>query len=414
MHVNGLFCICSENLEELEDDTYDDEKSARTSDENRKQNHSEIEKRRRDKMNTYINELSSMIPMCYAMQRKLDKLTVLRMAVQHLRGIRGSLHPYNGGDYRPSFLSDQELKMIILQASEGFLFVVGCDRGRILYVSDSVSSVLNCTQSDLLGQSWFDVLHPKDIGKVKEQLSSLEQCPRERLIDAKTMLPVKTDVPQSLCRLCPGARRSFFCRMKLRATNNQIKEESDTSSSSRSSTKRKSKLSMDHKYQVIQCTGYLKSWTPIKDEDQDGDTDDQTTNLSCLVAIGRTPTNVLHSNMPSSLDNQPNIRHVLFISRHSSEGKFLFIDQRATLVIGFLPQEILGTSFYEYFHNEDISALVESHKMVMQVQEKVTTQVYRFRCKDNGYIQLQSEWRAFKNPWTNDIDYIIAKNSVFL
>ncbi|XP_034481238.1 protein cycle [Drosophila innubila] len=405
------FC---DNLEELEDDTFDEEKSTRTSDENRKQNHSEIEKRRRDKMNTYINELSSMIPMCYAMQRKLDKLTVLRMAVQHLRGIRGSLHPYNGGDYRPSFLSDQELKMIILQASEGFLFVVGCDRGRILYVSDSVSSVLNCTQSDLLGQSWFDVLHPKDIGKVKEQLSSLEQCPRERLIDAKTMLPVKTDVPQSLCRLCPGARRSFFCRMKLRAANNQIKEESDTSSSSRSSTKRKSKLSMEHKYQVIQCTGYLKSWTPIKDEDQDGDSDDQTTNLSCLVAIGRTPTSVLNSSVPSSLDNLPNIRHVLFISRHSAEGKFLFIDQRATLVIGFLPQEILGTSFYEYFHNEDISALVESHKSVMQIQEKVTTQIYRFRCKDNSYVQLQSEWRAFKNPWTNEIDYIIAKNSVFL
>lgn len=142
------------------------------------------------------------------------------------------------------------------------------------------------------------------------------------------MLPVKTDVPQSLCRLCPGARRSFFCRMKLRAANNQIKEESDTSSSSRSSTKRKSKLSMDNKYQVIQCTGYLKSWTPIKDEDQDGDGDDQTTNLSCLVAIGRIPTNVLKSSVPCSLDNHPNIRHVLFISRHSAEGKFLFIDQR--------------------------------------------------------------------------------------
>eukprot|EP00099_Drosophila_melanogaster_P015337 NP_524168.2 cycle [Drosophila melanogaster] len=408
------FC---ENMEEIEDENYDEEKSARTSDENRKQNHSEIEKRRRDKMNTYINELSSMIPMCFAMQRKLDKLTVLRMAVQHLRGIRGSgsLHPFNGSDYRPSFLSDQELKMIILQASEGFLFVVGCDRGRILYVSDSVSSVLNSTQADLLGQSWFDVLHPKDIGKVKEQLSSLEQCPRERLIDAKTMLPVKTDVPQSLCRLCPGARRSFFCRMKLRtASNNQIKEESDTSSSSRSSTKRKSRLTTGHKYRVIQCTGYLKSWTPIKDEDQDADSDEQTTNLSCLVAIGRIPPNVRNSTVPASLDNHPNIRHVLFISRHSGEGKFLFIDQRATLVIGFLPQEILGTSFYEYFHNEDIAALMESHKMVMQVPEKVTTQVYRFRCKDNSYIQLQSEWRAFKNPWTSEIDYIIAKNSVFL
>lgn len=143
------------------------------------------------------------------------------------------------------------------------------------------------------------------------------------------MLPVKTDIPQSLCRLCPGARRSFFCRMKLKASNSsQIKEESDTSSSSRSSTKRKSKLSMDEKYRVIQCTGYLKSWTPIKEENQDTDSDDQITNLSCLVAIGRIPSNVMEDQTSSSLDNHPNVRHVNFLSRHSVDGKFLFIDQR--------------------------------------------------------------------------------------
>ncbi|KOB78667.1 Cycle-like factor BmCyc [Operophtera brumata] len=130
-----------------------------------RQNHSEIEKRRRDKMNTYITELSSMIPMCGAIARKLDKLTVLRMAVQHLRTVRGSLSACPlAARPRPAFVSERELNGLLLEAaSDTFLLVC-----------------------ELLGQSMFDILHPKDVAKVKEQLSSSDLGPRARLIDAKS------------------------------------------------------------------------------------------------------------------------------------------------------------------------------------------------------------------------------------
>ena len=74
------------------------------------------------------------------------------MAVSHMKTIRASNVAINGQaqsgipQSQPSFLTDQELKHLIMEAANGFLFVVSCDNARVLYVSDSIYPILNIAQ----------------------------------------------------------------------------------------------------------------------------------------------------------------------------------------------------------------------------------------------------------------------------
>ncbi|KAL8601956.1 hypothetical protein ACOMHN_008448 [Nucella lapillus] len=409
--VDGYECLSEDDDEPHPHGSLDP--NDRESRKHQRQNHSEIEKRRRDKMNTYITELSALIPMCSAMNRKLDKLTVLRMAVQHMKAIRGSSKMCSEVSCKPSFISDDELKHLILNVADGFLFVVGCDRGRILYVSESVKGILLYSQSDLIGQSLFDIIHPRDISKVKEQMSSSDLTPRERFIDAKTMMPVKTEVPQKQTQLCSGARRSFFCRMKSiskapsdMAPPVKVKKEPIESHYHR---KRRSDAK---NFTVIHCTGYLKSWSTAKiGLDDDNETDNDSCSLSCLVAVGRVQNSV---NPFASEDRGGHIkvRPMEYTSRFSIDGKFSYVDERATVILGYLPQELLGTSVYEYYHQDDIMCMGQVHRKVLSNKEKVQTEVYRFKLKNGQFLHLKSTCFGFRNPWTKEVEYIVSTNSV--
>ncbi|XP_070611184.1 basic helix-loop-helix ARNT-like protein 2 isoform X2 [Erythrolamprus reginae] len=385
-------------------DTEGDDLQSRSEDEEHvkikyfRETHSQTEKRRRDKMNNLIEELSTMIPQCSPVARKLDKLTVLRMAVQHLKSMKGSTGSYSEVRYKPWFLQDDELQHLILKVADGFLFVVGCDRGKILFVSESVSKILNYDPAQLTGQSLFDYLHLKDVAKVKEQLSSSDASPREKLIDTKTGLQVHMDFQAGSSRLHSGARRSFFCRIKY--TKNTIKEEKEPSSDSKKK---------DHKkYCTIHCTGYLKSWS-TNEVGIEEDTDKERGNFNCLVAIGR-----LHPYTIPQKSSEIKVKPTEFVTRFAVDGKFVFVDQRATAILGYLPQELLGTSCYEYFHQDDHNHLAEKHKTVLQSKEKIFTNFYKFKAKDGSFVTLKSQWFSFTNPWTKELEYIVSINTVVL
>nr|XP_047906135.1 aryl hydrocarbon receptor nuclear translocator-like protein 2 isoform X6 [Anser cygnoides] len=331
--------------------------------------HSQTEKRRRDKMNNLIEELSAMIPQCNPVARKLDKLTVLRMAVQHLKSLKGSTSSYTEVRYKPSFLKDDELRQLILRAS-------------------------------LIGQSLFDYLHPKDVAKVKEQLSSSDVSPREKLVDGKTGLQVHTDFQAGPARLNSGARRSFFCRIKCSRTT--VKEEKECLPNPKKKDHRK--------YCTIHCTGYMKNWPPSEvGVEEENDVEKDSSNFNCLVAIGR-----LHPYIVPQKSGEIKVKATEFVTRFAMDGKFVYVDQRATAILGYLPQELLGTSCYEYCHQDDHNHLAEKHKEVLQNKEKVFTNSYKFRAKDGTFVTLKSQWFSFMNPWTKELEYIVSNNTVVL
>uniref|UniRef100_A0A8D2Q043 Aryl hydrocarbon receptor nuclear translocator n=1 Tax=Zosterops lateralis melanops TaxID=1220523 RepID=A0A8D2Q043_ZOSLA len=357
-------------------------------------------------MTAYITELSDMVPTCSALARKPDKLTILRMAVSHMKSLRGTGNTSTDGTYKPSFLTDQELKHLILEAADGFLFIVSCETGRVVYVSDSVTPVLNQPQSEWFGSTLYEQVHPDDVGKLREQLSTSENALTGRILDLKTGT-VKKEGQQSM-RMCMGSRRSFICRM--RCGNSSV----DPVAVNRLSFMRNrcrnglgaAKDGEPH-YVVVHCTGYIKAWPPAGVSLPDDDPDAGQGSKFCLVAIGRLQV----TSSPNCTDMNNVCQPTEFISRHNTEGIFTFIDHRCVATVGYQPQELLGKDIVDFCHPEDQQLLRDSFQQVVKLKGQVLSVMFRFRSKNREWLWMRTSSFTFQNPYSDEIEYIICTNT---
>jgi PAS domain S-box-containing protein len=95
------------------------------------------------------------------------------------------------------------------------------------------------------------------------------------------------------------------------------------------------------------------------------------------------------------------------ISRYDPDGVCLYVSPACRTLIGYEPDELIGHSFFELTHPEDLSA-PEGALNLLQSQDTVINNIYRVQRKDGRLIWLETSYRAIRDPHTHGIAEIHA------
>lgn len=334
-----------------------------------KQNHKRVnrnlsEKKRRDQFNMLVHELCSMVSSNNS--KKMDKSTVLKSTISYLRNyqetaVQAKTHEIKE-NWKPSFLSNDEFMHLMLEALDSFLLVFN-QQGNIVYASESVTSLLAHLPSDLVNQQVFDFIEDKERSQLYNLMCHVSMTP-ENLNENQV---------------------TFCCHFKR-----------GTLESGKSPV-----------YETVRFTGF-KHWNNFHDnEDSWGygmlsQVKDNTC-FCCTVQLE----NAQFIREMSIVDESKSE----FTSRHSLEWKFLYLDHRASPIIGYLPFEVLGTSGYDYYHPDDLDCLSKCHEQLMQKGEE-TSSYYRFLTKGQQWIWLRTRYYITYHQWNSKPEFVVCTNVV--
>ncbi len=85
-----------------------------------------------------------------------------------------------------------------------------------------------------------------------------------------------------------------------------------------------------------------------------------------------------------------NINDLISINDH--EGRFLYCNEAYKKVLGYAPEELIGTVAFKYVHPEDINKVLHDFEKVKQ-KEFLKNEV-RFKCRDGSYKWLEYNGRG--------------------
>lgn len=87
------------------------------------------------------------------------------------------------------------------------------------------------------------------------------------------------------------------------------------------------------------------------------------------------------------------------IAKHSPEGIFLYASPACHTLVGYTPQELVGSSVYKFFHPQDLANFGNSHSKIF-TDPQINPLTYRFRHQNGSYIWLETTITPIRDPET--------------
>ncbi|XP_059997541.1 period circadian protein homolog 3 isoform X8 [Lagenorhynchus albirostris] len=246
--------------------------------------------------------------------------------------------------------------------TDTFVAVFSFLSGRLVHVSEQAPSILHCKKEFLESSHFVELLAPQDV-RVFYTHTAHAQLPfwnnwTQRAASRYEFAPVK----------------SFFCRIR----GGEARE-----------------LRQPYcPFRIIPYLIHVHSSARLEPEP------------CCLTLVEKIHSGYEAPRIP--VDKR------IFTTTHTPGCVFLEIDERAVPLLGYLPQDLIGTSILTYLHPEDRSLMVAIHQKVLKYAGHLPFEHSPIRfCSQNGdYIVLDSSWSSFVNPWSRKVSFIIGRHKV--
>ncbi|GAA6234466.1 period circadian protein homolog 2-like isoform X4 [Lates japonicus] len=320
-----------------------------------------------------LKELKLHLPAEKRHNNKSSTLNTLKYALRCVKQVEANEEYYQLlmiNDSQPSGLDvssytieeiDSITSEYTLKNNDIFAVAVSLITGRIVYISDQAASILNCKRDVFKNTKFVEFLTPQDVS-VFYSFTTPYRLPSWSMCTGAESSP--PDCMQE---------KSFFCRIS------GGKE-----------------CEGDLQYYPFRMTPYLmKVQDTVHAEDQ----------FCCLLLAERVHSGYDAPRIPT--DKR------IFTTTHTPSCVFQDVDERAVPLLGYLPQDLIGTPVLLHLHPNDRPIMLAIHRKILQYAgQPFDHSSIRFCARNGEYIILDTSWSSFVNPWSRKVSFVIGRHKV--